>query len=117
MPYQSICSSVASGFQPFFTGCLQRRCRFFQYLRLGDRQVLGDVLDAPALGRHLERELGVGEAVELARQPGLRHLEVRDEALALARRHRAGQGDLRKARAAARIRAPADVARLSMPAA
>jgi len=56
--------------------------------------MLDDFLDAPALGRHLEAELRVGEALELADEPGFRHLEMRDEPLALAGRHRSGgQGD------------------------
>ena len=55
MPYQSIARRWPR-LPPALTGCLHRVLSLLsRYLRLGDRQVLDDVLDAPALRRHLER--------------------------------------------------------------
>ena len=50
-----------------------------------------DFFDAPALRRHLELQLRVREAVHFAVEPRLGHLEMRDEPLAIAGRHRAGE--------------------------
>ena len=48
-------------------------------------------LDAPAVRRHLERELRVRQAVDFALEPRLGHLEMRDEPLAIAGGHRPGE--------------------------
>ena len=95
MPYHRIAASVAWGLNPSCTGCFRESCRFFQYLRLRDREVFDNVHDAPGFGRRAEPDLRIGEAVELAHEPGFRHLEVRDEPLPFALRHRSAGGGLR----------------------
>jgi len=69
-------ASVAFGLKSHPLG--QRLLEALPVLRLGNRQVHHHLFDAPAVGRHLELELGLRQPQRFAVDPGLGHLEMGD---------------------------------------